>query len=94
MSLITYRIGKMVPFNAKAGRFGDNADAHEHFMKLHAIMRDGVGVPKEKAEYVVGPWLNFDPVTELHTGEFKDEANTLLKDANNPGFEIPARGKV
>ena len=94
MSLITYRIGKMVPFNAKAGRFGDNADAHEHFMKLYAIMRDGVGVPEDKTEYVVGPLLTFDPVSELHTGEFKDEASALLKDANNPGFEIPARGKV
>ena len=94
MSLITYRIGKMVPFNAKAGRFGDNADAHEHFMKLYAIMRDGVGVPEDKTEDVVGPLLTFDPVSELHTGEFKDEASALLKDANNPGFEIPARGTV
>lgn len=90
----SYRLGKKVPFNAKAGRFGDNSDAHDHFMKLHDIMRDGVGVPEDKAEYVVGPWLTFDPVTELHTGEFKDEANALLKDANNPSFEIPARGKV
>jgi predicted dehydrogenase len=90
----SYRLGKKVPFNAKAGRFGDNADAHEHFMKLHALMRDGVGVPEDGAEYVVGPWLNFDPVTERHTGEFRDEANALLKDANNPGFEVPAPGKV
>jgi len=90
----SYRLGKKVPFNAKAGRFGDNTDAHDHFMKLHGIMRDGVGVPEDKAEYVVGPWLTFDPATELHTGEFKDEANALLKDANNPGFEIPAPGKV
>jgi hypothetical protein len=36
---------------------GDNKDAGEHFMKLHEIMRDGVGVPKNNAEYVVGPWL-------------------------------------
>jgi hypothetical protein len=40
----SYRLGKSVPFNAKAGKFGDNADAAEHFMKLHEVMRDGVGI--------------------------------------------------
>ncbi len=58
------------------------------------VTMDGVGVPENGAEYTVGPWLTFDAKTELHTGEFKDEANALLKDANNPGFEIPALGKV
>ena len=57
----SYRLGKEVPFNAKAGRFGDNTDASEHFLKLHEIMRDGVGVPEDNAEYTVGPWLTFDP---------------------------------
>ena len=90
----SYRLGKKLPFNAKAGRFGDNTDAHEHFMKLHALMRDGVGVPEDGAEYTVGPWLTFDPKTEQHTGEFHAEANALLKDANHPGFEVPAPGKV
>ena len=55
-------------------------------MKLHAIMRDGVGVPEDKAEYVVGPWLTFDPQTEHCVGEYATEANALLKDANNRGF--------
>ena len=63
-------------------------------MKLHAIMRDGVGVPEDGAEYVVGPWLTFDPKTEQHTGELKAEANALLKDANHAGFEIPTVAKV
>jgi hypothetical protein len=39
----SYRLGTNVPFNAKAGKFGDNTDAHDHFMALHEIMRDGVG---------------------------------------------------
>lgn len=90
----SYRLGKKVPFNAKAGRFGDNAEAHEHFMKLHAIMRDGVGVPENGAEYTVGPWLTFDPKTETHTGEFAQEANALLKDPKSPGFEVPTAAKV
>jgi predicted dehydrogenase len=90
----SYRLGKKVPFNAKAGRFGDDKDAHEHFMKLHAIMRDGVGVPEDKAEYVVGPWLTFDPQTERHIGEHAAEANALLQDAHNADFQVPAREHV
>jgi len=90
----SYRLGRKVPFNAKAGRFGDDTAAYEHFMKLHVMMRDGVGIPENGAEYVVGPWLTFDPKTELHTGALKHEANALLKDPNRRGFEIPAAGKV
>lgn len=86
----SYRLGKKLPFNAKAGKFGDNKDAAEHFLKLHEIMSKGVGVPEDKAEYVVGPTLTFDPATERHTGEFADAANVLLKDPNNPGFQVPS----
>jgi hypothetical protein len=85
----SYRLGTKAPFNKKAGRFGDNKDAQEHFERLHEMMHKGVGVPEDKAEYVVGPWLTFDPDAERHTGEFADEANALLKDANRAGFEIP-----
>ena len=90
----SYRLGKKVPFNAKAGRFGDNKDAHEHFMKLHEIMKDGVGVPVNEAEYVVGPWLTFDPKTERFTGKHAGRANKLLSDPHRKGFEIPDPRKV
>ena len=58
-------------------------------MKLHEIMRDGVGIPEGGAEYTVGPWLTFDPDTERHVGDHAEQANALLKDPNNPGFEVP-----
>jgi predicted dehydrogenase len=90
----SYRLGTKVPFNAKAGKFGDDTAAHEHFMKLHSIMRDGVGVPEDKAEYVVGPWLTFDPITERCVGDHASQANALLKDSNNAGFEVPAPNLV
>ena len=90
----SYRLGEKVPFNAKAGRFGDNADAAEHFLKLHELMRDGVGVPEDKAEYTVGPWLTFDPKSETFTGEHAGDANKLVKDANNKEFEVPDVKKV
>lgn len=90
----SYRLGESVPFNAAAGRFGDNTDAHEHFMKLHEIMRDGVGIPEDGSEYVVGPWLTFNPESERHVGAHAAEANALLKDVNRPGFEIPSPNRV
>ena len=90
----SYRLGQKVPLNAKAGKFGDNKDAAEHFMKLHEIMRDGCGVPENEAEYIVGPWLTFDPKTERFTGEHADEANKLVRDPNRKGFEIPDVNKV
>ncbi|MDE0937568.1 MAG: Gfo/Idh/MocA family oxidoreductase [Mariniblastus sp.] len=86
----SYRLGKKVPFNSKAGSFGDNKDAAEHFMKLHSIMQDGVGIPQDGEEYTVGPWLTFDPETERHTGDYAEQANRLLKDPNNMGFQVPS----
>ena len=90
----SYRLGETAPFNEKAGSFGENKDAMEHFGRLHDVMANGVGVPEDKAEYTVGPWLTFDPETEKHVGEHADAANTLLKDANSKGFEIPNKKSV
>ncbi|MBN2128291.1 MAG: Gfo/Idh/MocA family oxidoreductase [Sedimentisphaerales bacterium] len=90
----SYRLGENVPFNEAAKRFGDNSDACEHFMKLHTIMKDGVGLPADGTNYVVGPWLTFNPETESHTGQYAVEANELLKNANRPGFQVPDARKV
>ncbi len=90
----SYRLGEKVPFNSKAGRFGDNAPAAEHFGRLHGIMADGVGVPKDGSNYDVGPWLTSDPKTEKHSGDHAAAANDPLKDPNRKGSEIPAPGKV
>lgn len=90
----SYRMGKKVPFNAKAGRFGDNALAYEEFMKIHTIARDGMGVPEDKAEYVVGPWLEFDGKAERFVGNRAAEANQLLANPRRSDFGIPTPGKV
>jgi len=90
----SYRIGAPAPFNAKAGRFGDNADAHEHFAKLHGMMSEGVGLPQDGTQYHVGPMLTFDPKAERFTGEGADAANALLQDRNRKGFEVPDASKV
>jgi predicted dehydrogenase len=90
----SYRLGEQLPFNERACRFGDRPEVAEHFLKLHTIMRDGVGVPENGADYRVGPLLTFDPATERHTGEHAEAANALLKDADNPGFEIPDLSRI
>jgi len=90
----SYRLGQEVPFNAKAGRFGDNADANEHFMKLHNVMSEGVGVPKDGNYYTVGPWLEFDPESETMVGDHAEAASVLIKDKNRAGFEVPTLADV
>ncbi|MGE0758865.1 MAG: Gfo/Idh/MocA family protein [Pirellulaceae bacterium] len=90
----SYRLGKKVPFNAKAGGFADNSDASEHFLRLHEIMNKGVGIPENGAEYIVGPWLTYDPQTEKHTGEYAAEANALLKDPSRGAFKFPTAAEV
>ena len=90
----SYRIGQERAFNASAGGFNDNSDAQEHFERLHGIMSNGVGLAEADNKYNVGPWLTFDPATERHTGEHAEAANRLLKDVNNPEFEVPHINKV
>ncbi len=91
---ISHRLGEKVPFNENAGRFGDNDVAYEEFMKIHEVMRDGVGLPEDEEEYVVGPWLEFDAETEQFVGERADEANELLRDPRRSEFEIPSPDQV
>ena len=90
----SYRLGEKVPFNEKAGKFGDNKDAAEHFMRLHKVMADGCQIPINEAKYTVGPWLTFDPKTERHTGPHAAEANKLMRDPNRKGFEVPELSAV
>jgi predicted dehydrogenase len=91
---ISYRLGEKVPFNARAGRFGDNDIAYEEFMKLHDIATDGMGIPQDQAEYIVGPWLRFDGDAEHFVGEYSTEANRLLADPRRREFDIPSPASV
>jgi len=90
----SYRLGTNVPFNKKAGKFGDNADAAEHFGKLHDIMANGVGLPEDGNHYTVGPVLTFDPKAERFTGDHAAAANKLIKNNNREGFVVPEASKV
>lgn len=90
----SYRLGTEVPFSETATDFGGNGDAVEHFGRLHKVMSEGVGVSGSDANYQLGPMLNFDAETERFKGERADEANALVKDADNPGYEIPTVDSV
>ena len=83
-----------MPFNAKAGRFGDNALAYDEFMKVHDIATDGMGIPQNGAEYIVGPWLKFDGKEEHFVGDSSVEANRLLADPRRAEFDIPSPKSV
>ncbi len=63
-------------------------------MKIHSIARDGMGVPEDKAEYVVGPWLEFDGDSEKFVGKHSEKANQMLADPRNPEFDIPSPKSV
>lgn len=90
----SYRLGEQAPFDLKAGKFGDNKDAAEHFGRLHDVMGKGVGIAADGNNYTVGPTLTFDPKGERHIGDHAEAANRLLKDPNNKGFEVPDAAKV
>ena len=90
----SFRLGEKVPFNAKAGRFGDNALAYEEFMKIHDIATDGMGIPQDSTDYIVGPWLNFDAESEKFVGDNSLEANRLLRDPRRAEFDIPSPHSV
>lgn len=88
----SYRLGEKLPYDSFSGRFGDNQDAAEHFAKLNDLMQGQAGIPADGESYTVGPMLQFDDATERFVGDRAQEANALLKDRNNPGFEIPMDG--
>lgn len=90
----SYRLGKKVPFNSKAGSFGDHQDASEHFEKLHNIMQNDVGIPANSEQYIVGPTLQFDPENERHVGEMAEQANKLMKAPNNQTFQLPSLATI
>jgi predicted dehydrogenase len=90
----SYRLGTDAPFRENVTDFGGNQDAIEHFGRLHRVMSDGVGISADSAKYTLGPMLTFNAQTERFEGERADQANRLLKDANNPGYQVPTAESV
>ena len=91
---ISHRLGEKVPFSKEQKAFGDNKAAHEAFERMHDILKDGVQLPIDKTEYLLGPWLEFDGEREVFVGDRADEANKLLRDDCRKGYEMPEADKV
>ena len=83
----SYRLGEEVSLADSPVDF-KNDDAAEHFEKLQKVMTDGVGIA-DNATWNLGPTLRFDADTERFVGDHSEAANRLLKDPNNPGYEVP-----
>lgn len=85
---ISYRLGKEIPTEEVKERLANNKAALETFDHFVANLEaNKIDLKTEKA--AVGPWLEFDPVSEKFTGEFAAEANKFLTDEYTAGFELP-----
>jgi hypothetical protein len=51
-------------------------------------------VPVDQADYIVGPWLEFDGEAEHFVGEKSVEANRLLYDPRRAEFDLPSPDAV
>jgi hypothetical protein len=93
---ISYRLGQEKPFSEEVISFGNpmNQMVEEQFNWFHSVMRDGVGLNQNNTHYRVGPWLTFDSDSEKFTGEYANNANTLLRNPRRSGFDIPEPDKV
>lgn len=84
----SYRVGKKKTDGEIREMLKANADAmatYENF--LANLEANKLDMTKEST--IVGPWLNFDPVSERFTGEFAEEANKLMEEEYATGFELP-----
>lgn len=85
---VSYRLGKKISNDEVKERLSSSKAALEtlaHFVEnLEANQID-----LKKEQITTGPWLEFDPVKEVFTGEFAEEANKIAADEYASGFDLP-----
>ena len=85
---ISYRIGsKSSPEQIKE-RFSNNSEALEAFERFQSHLSANE-VDLQKTPAILGPWLKMDCEKERFTGEFAEEANSLLKREYRKPFVVP-----
>lgn len=88
MANISYRLGKKLSNEEIKERLSGSKAALETFDHFVANLEaNQIDMKADMAS--VGPWLEFDPVSEKFVGEFAEEANRLAIDEYAPGFELP-----
>jgi len=84
----SYRLGKQHSNEEIKERLSNSKAALETFD--HFVENLEANQIDMKADMAaVGPWLDFDPVTEKFTGEFAEEANKIAAGEYAVGFELP-----
>lgn len=85
---ISYQLGKATPAAEIRERLATDKAGIETFENFVANLEaNQIDVAAEQC--AVGPWLDFDPVSEKFTGEFAEEANKIAKEEYAAGFELP-----
>jgi predicted dehydrogenase len=85
---ISYRLGRVLPFDRRASAFGDDREAAETLARTDAHLREN-RVALDETSYRVGRRLTVDQRTERFVGD--EEANRYLTREYRRGFEVPAR---
>lgn len=84
----SYRLGKAMKNEEIKERLQGDKFGQELFEGMLATLAANQ-INTEVEQVVVGPWLDFDPVNEVFTGEFAAEANKLAQEEYAAGFELP-----
>jgi len=87
----SYRLGKQLSVDEIKERLANDKAGQETLADFVANLEaNKIDLAVEKIS--VGPWLEFDPVSEKFTGAFAEEANKLAQDEYAAGFELPKLG--
>ena len=85
---VSYRLGKSTSVDEVRERLATDKAGLETFETFVANLEaNQVNLDVDKVS--VGPWLDFDPVSEKFTGEFAEEANKIAAEEYAAGFELP-----
>lgn len=85
---ISYQLGSVKPFDAKAKPFGNDKEAADSLARLAEHLQDNK-VSLDGMPYRVGRKLTIDPKTETFIGD--KDANALLRREYRKPFEVPEK---
>jgi len=86
---ISYRLGQPAPFNKVPDALADDEDMVRAFEGMKEHLRTHTDMDLDKAEFCLGPWLEFDPEKEKFVGSA--EADRLLTRDYREPFVVPER---
>jgi predicted dehydrogenase len=85
---VSYRLGKLVPFDKKSKTFGSDKEANETFARMEEHLKANK-VPLDETKYHLGRKLAIDPKAETFVKD--EEADKMLTREYRKGFEVPKK---